>query len=188
MALTYAGRAIRPLTADDVMAMARHGILDEDERVELLHGVLTKVMAQHPPHAVVTRRLNTWLAPLLVAGAHEVSVQLPFVVPDRTSLPEPDIAVIERDDEVAHPATALLVIEVAASSLARDTEVKAPLYAEAGVPEYWVVDLTAWNARIYRDPKASGYASEQIVETDGMLAPVHLDIAPLSLRELLAGI
>src|SRR3712207_682706 len=100
MALTYEGRAIRPLTADDVMAMARHGIIHEDERVELLHGVLTKMMSQDPPHAVVTQRLNRWLAPLMAAGTHDVRVQLPIVVPDRTSLPEPDIAVIERDDDV----------------------------------------------------------------------------------------
>ncbi len=187
MAVTLEGLPIRSLTADDVMAMVDHGILGEDERVELLYGVLTEVSGSKPPHAVVIQRLNRWLAPLMVAGTHDVRVQLVMVVPDRTSLPVPDVVVIERSDVVAHPTTAPLVIEVAHTSHRVDMKLKVPLYASAGVPEYWVVDVKRGGARIFRDPVGDRYGSDVTVGRDAILTPAHVDAAPLALSELLAG-
>ena len=188
MAFALEDRPVRPLTADEVMAMVRAGILDGDERVELLHGVLTRMSPQDPPHSAPVQRLTTWLAPLLVAGSHGLRVQLPMRVPDRTSLPEPDIAVVERTSVVEHPSTALLVIEVAVSSLLTDTRIKPALYAAAGVAELWVLDVAGRRVECFTDPRADGYAARRTVEPPERLTPQAVDIEPLDLAGLLAGL
>ena len=188
MALTVEDRPVRPLTADEAMRMVELGIIGPDERVELLHGVLTRMSPQHPPHAVPTQRLTTWLAPLMVAGTHDVRVQLPLTVPDRTSLPEPDIAVVEHDEVIAHPSTALLVVEVAVSSLRIDTRIKPPLYAAAGVPELWVVDIPGGHVNVFTEPGAEGYARREHHAPPAALRPRALDVDPLDLRTLFAGL
>jgi Uma2 family endonuclease len=189
MALTVGDRDVRPLTADEVLRMVEFGILSEDEPVELLLGVLTAVRPQTEEHAAVLQRLLRWLAPLVVAGAHDVRMQMPLVVPDRTSLPEPDVAVVERDDSsLAHPTTALLVIEVAVSSLRTDTRVKPPLYAAAGVPELWVVEPQGRRVRVFGDPRDGSYAGELRAGPDDLLQPRAVDVAPLDLAELFAGL
>jgi hypothetical protein len=109
MPLTVGDRDVRPLTAVEVQRMVDAGILAEDERVELLHGVLTAVTPQSEAHVAVLQRLHRWLAPLVVAGRHDVRLQMPFVVPDGTSLPSPDAAVVERVDRLVHPTSARLV-------------------------------------------------------------------------------
>ncbi len=187
MALTVGDRTIRPITANEAMEMVGAGIVGADERVELLHGVLTRVSPQHAPHATVVQRLTRWLAPLLVRGTHDVRVQLPLRVPDPTSLPEPDLAVVERDDTViGHPTTAPLVIEVADSSLRVDMTVKPALYAAAGVPEYWIVDLSGRRVHILTRPTVGGYADEQLVADRAR--PGHVDPEPLELASLFAGL
>jgi Uma2 family endonuclease len=189
MALAVGDRAIRPLTAEEAMAMVAAGIIGEDDPVELLHGVLTAVSPQHAPHATVTQRLTTWLAPLMVAGTHDVRVQLPFLVPDPTSLPEPDIAVVERDDgTIDHPREALLIVEVADSSMRVDTTIKSALYADAGVPEYWVVDVNARRILVHRDPADGGYATRSAHGSGEQVRPAALDVAPLEITALLRGL
>ena len=113
MGFTLEDRAIRPITADEAIRMSAAGILPDDERVELLHGVFVPVDEHTLQHAETIVRLTRRLAPLVVAGRHDVRVQLPQRVPDPTSLPQPDIAVVERDHRPTdHPRTALLVVEV----------------------------------------------------------------------------
>lgn len=188
MALTYGDRDVRPLSADEVLRMVEAGILDEGPRFELLRGVLTEVSPQNERHAAVVQRLVRWLAPLVVAGTHDARAQLPLRVPDRTSLPEPDIAVVERDEtSIAHPSSALLVIEVAVSSLRLDTTIKPPLYAAAGVPEVWVVDVEGRLVRCFSEPSARGYRGERVVR-DGWLSPLAVDVPQLEVGSLLAGL
>src|SRR3954465_6434266 len=92
MAFVLGDRPVRPLTADDVTRMVDAGILLEDERVELLHGLLWTKAMKSPEHV----RLATLLLRRLVEGTRaEVRAEAPLIVPDRTSLPEPDIAVVE---------------------------------------------------------------------------------------------
>lgn len=187
MALVVGDRPVRPLTADEAMRMVEAGILGADERVELLHGVLTEVSPQSPEHVEIIQRLARWLGaavPRLV-----VRLQFPLIVPDRTSLPEPDIAVVEPGDYLrAHPDGALLVIEVAFSSLATDTKIKPELYAAAGVPDYWVVDIEAKRVRVFREPRAEGYASEALLGPEGFAEPLRVGVPPLDLAELFRGL
>jgi Uma2 family endonuclease len=186
MAFVVGDRPVRPLTADDVMRMVDAGILSEDERVELLHGALVEVSPPSPEHAAVKARLVEWL---FAPERYAVRTEDALVVPDRTSLPEPDIAVVERGEYLhAHPATAHLVIEIAIASRTIDTKVKPPLYAAGGVPEYWVVDVPARRLRVFREPRADGYGSETIVGPEGRLEPLAVDVAPLDLGELFRGL
>jgi Uma2 family endonuclease len=189
MALTVGDREVRPLTADEVLRMVDAGILGEDERVELLHGVLTAVIPQSETHVAVLQRLQRWLAPLIVAGRHDVRVQMPLRVPDVRSLPEPDLAVVRRDDaSLAHPASAVLVVEVALSSRRTDVEVKPSLYAAAGVPEYWVVDVPERRVERFTGPGPAAYATRATLAARGALAPLALEAAPVDLDALLSGL
>ena len=187
MALTVGDRPVRPLTQDEVVRMVELGILDEHEPVELLHGVLTAVSAKTPEHEAVKVRLVRWLAAGAAAGTFDLRIAGPVAVPDRTSLPEPDFAVVERDDAIVQPATAMLVVEVAVSSLRVDTTIKPDLYAAAGVPEYWVVDAGERRLRVYADPGPGGYATMRTV-SDGTLTPTAFEADPLDVAALLAGL
>jgi Uma2 family endonuclease len=180
MAFTLAERAVRPLTADEVMRMVEAGILSEDEPVELLHGALTEKAVKSPEHEEIKTRLLEWLR----AGASErIRVEGAFVVPDRTSMPEPDIAVVPlRDYRHAHPSEALLVIEVAVTSLGTDTQIKPALFAAARVPEYWVVDVPAKRVLVHRGPGPDGYAIQSLAgET---VQPLALEVPPLRVAGL----
>jgi len=147
----------RPLRRCEYDRLVELGVF-EGERIELLEGVLVAMTPQNAPHSGSIQRLNSILVPRL-AGRAEVRVQLALAVSD-DSEPEPDIAVVRpgrRFDE--HPSTALLVIEVADASLRKDRGIKAALYARAGVPEYWIVDLPARVLEVHRDPQGDAYAT-----------------------------
>ena len=145
----------RLLTVEEFHRMASAGIFDEDERVELLEGVIVAMTPQSAPHA---RRIQ-WLTRFLVrtlGDEYAVRPQLPLTLGERNE-PEPDLAVVRTDatSEDRHPQTAVLVVEVAGDSLRRDRRVKAALYARSGVPEYWIVNLEARVVEVLSDPDAT---------------------------------
>jgi Uma2 family endonuclease len=105
-----------------------------------------------------------------------------------TSEPQPDLAVIEADaPRPYHPGTAALVIEVSVSSPRRDLRQKPILYACAGVPLYWVVDLDGSRAVIHSEPGSEGYARVETCGADGELAAPELGIAPIRVADVLAA-
>jgi len=143
-------------------------ILGEDEHVELIGGFLVAMTPQGISHARVIGRLNR----LLVRAVGEdllVRPQLPLTFAD--SEPEPDLAVVRADEAQSgdhHPRTALLVVEVAGDSLRFDRGPKAALYARAGIPEYWIVNLEASAVETRRDPDpAAGTYQNTMVVTSG---------------------
>lgn len=189
MALTFGDRSVRPLTADEVLRMVDSGILADDEPVELLHGLLTAVSPKSPGHSEVQGRLVDWLAPAVAGGRCRVRVEAPIVVPDRTSLPEPDVAVTEPEGYPdAHPTGALLVIEVAVTSQRVDTRVKPALFAAAGVAEYWVIDVPARAVRTFAEPDGDVYTVLGTVGPNGTLTPRAVDVDPLDVHALLVGL
>jgi Uma2 family endonuclease len=187
MALTVGDRPIRLLTADEVVRMVEAGILGEDDSVELLEGLLTEVSPKSPEHGTVIARLVRWLVTSDPDERYEIRSEHPFAVPDRRSLPEPDVAVIERGGAPGHPTAALLVVEVAVSSLATDVHVKSPLYATAAVPEHWVVDVPGRRVLLFDHPAAGRYRRERAVRS-GSVRPRSIDVAPLQLTGLFAGL
>lgn len=144
----------RLFTVEEYYRMAEAGVLDEDERTELLDGVIVRVAAQSVKHAKVIGRLTGLLSKMLPRERFTVRVQLPLRL-STMSEPEPDFAVVPReaeDREDSHPTTAPLVLEVAYSSSRRDRKVKVRLYAQALVSEYVIVDVAKQTFGIYRDP------------------------------------
>lgn len=129
----------RPIRRDEWEKMARLGLF-EGERVELLYGVIVAMSPKGTPHESAIQRLNRLFIKALDDRA-TIRVQSSFAASDR-SQPEPDVAVVPtgayRDD---HPAQAFLVVEVSDSSLPVDRKIKAQLYAESNVPEYWIVNV-----------------------------------------------
>src|SRR5262249_52378201 len=124
-------------------AMIQHGILGPEDRVELIHGWLVPKMTKNPPHTVSTGLVLDALNRAAPLGWH-VRVQEPVTF--AVSEPEPDNVLARgarRDYASRHPGPAEvgLVVEVADTSLDYDRDVKKPLYASAGVPVYWIVNL-----------------------------------------------
>lgn len=118
------------------------GIIAPDDRVELLDGLIVSMAAQSAPHAATVYRVEHALLGKL-GFQTVVRVQMTFLAGD-TSVPEPDIAVVSgnADDYFeCHPRTALLIVEVAHSSVIQDRLTKAAIYARAGIPCYWIVNL-----------------------------------------------
>lgn len=145
----------RPLRRVEYERLAELGFFG-DERVELLHGVMVSRGPQGSRHAWVVQRLTNLLVRAL-AGRADVRPQLPLAASD-DSEPEPDLAVVPLGTTPdAHPASALLVIEVADSSLRKDRLIKSRIYAAASVLEYWVVDLEGGELEVYTAPDHGEY-------------------------------
>jgi Uma2 family endonuclease len=135
--------------------------LFEAQRVELIAGKIYDRSPISPKHASTVKRLANLLRAML-GEAYLLSVQDPVLINDYSE-PEPDLATLRhRDDFYAesHPAPQdiLLIIEVADSSLEKDRALKLPLYAEAGIPELWIVNLPGQQLERYWAPSARGYS------------------------------
>jgi Uma2 family endonuclease len=129
----------RPLRRREYERLVDAGAF-ENERIELLYGVLLRMSPHGPPHDATIEQL-TELFVGIFRGRARVRVQSAFAASDESE-PEPDIAIVPLGDySREHPTKAHLIVEVAASSLPVDRGVKARLYAECGVPEYWVVNV-----------------------------------------------
>jgi Uma2 family endonuclease len=153
--------------------MVSLGFFEEDEKIELLRGVIVEMSPEGTPHAGVLERLLMLLAPQVVGWA-SVRVQSPFAA-SADSQPEPDLAVVlPGSRRLDHPGTALLLVEVAWSSLRKDRQVKTGIYAEAGVPEYWVVNLREGVVEVFRDPSSEGYRERTSWGPGSVLEPVAL--------------
>lgn len=148
---------IRALTVTDVYTMLEAGILSEDDHVELLDGVLVEMSPQGPPHAYALRELTMLGAPVAAAAGLRLTIQGPLDVGSPVTLPEPDFAIVPATPIDRHPSGALLVAEMGNTSLAMDLGPKARIYAEAGVPEYWVLDVKRREVVVHREPAGSSY-------------------------------
>lgn len=144
---------IRPLKRAEYERLAEWGAFDR-ERVELIRGLVVRMSPRTPEHDWAVTQLHERLL-LALRGRAVVRSQAAIVAADE-SKPEPDIQVLPPGDyRYAHPDRALLLVEVAHTSLEYDRTVKAELYAEGGVPEYWIVDLVNRVVEI-RDRIANG--------------------------------
>ena len=156
---------VHPLTVDDLAAMVDAGILGEDDRVELLDGVLVEMSPQGPSHLEAITRLIMLVVPLAAAAGMRVTPQCPLNVESPISQPEPDLAVVPVGDWDTYPAKAQLVIEVSVTSRKVDVGRKAAIYAASGIPEYWVLDLADRRLVVHRAPVEDRY-TEVAVLTD----------------------
>ena len=169
------------------------GVLQEDEHVELLDGLLVVREPQGSRHNAGIRRVIAALQSAL-GETWQIDSQLAIALDD-DSEPEPDIAVVPRDPgsyRDAHPSHPVLIVEVAESSYRFDRTYKAGLYARAGVPEYWIVDVARSVLEVHRQPGASSEAAHgwryAIVETlrpPATVTPLIAPAAPIRAADLL---
>lgn len=173
--------SIRRLSRGEYYALARAGAF-EGERVELLGGFVIAMSPQNRRHALAIQQLTRWFVQRAPADIG-VRPQLPLCLgPDDE--PEPDLALTAVTFEGEHPSTAMLIVEVADSSLRRD-RLKASLYAAAGVREYWIVNLEDDVVEVMRTPTSSGYAHREVVAADGAIEPECLPATSLAIAEIL---
>src|SRR5688572_616760 len=161
---------IRPLFRDEYDKLAALGAF-EDERLELLEGVLVEMSPPGPPHASSVDKLTMLLVPAVV-GRAIVRVQGPFAA-ENISEPEPDLMLMPLGDYTSgHPEHALLVIEVSESSLREDRGVKQRIYARNGTQDYWIINLVERVVEVYRKPQGERYASVQRFATGESITPL----------------
>jgi Uma2 family endonuclease len=179
----------RRFTREEYYRMAEVGILGERDRVELIQGEIVQMSPPGRHHRAFVNNLNRLLSRRLPEHA-VVSVQNPLPLSDDTE-PQPDLAVL-RGREVSYKEReawaedALLVIEVAETSLAYDRSTKLRLYAEAGIPEYWVVDCTAETVEVHRSPSPNGYREVSLVTGEATLRLQAFPDVELSTTDIFA--
>jgi len=154
---------VHRMSVEDYHRAGETGLLSEE--VELLRGIVVTKMAKSPLHELVAQKLMERLLAQVPKG-FSVRPERPLTL--RDSEPEPDVSVVrgKPDDwAAAHPSTAHLVVEVAITSAALD-ESKGEIYAEAGIPEYWLVRPEHRAVDVYHEPTRDGYLSKRTL-TDG---------------------
>lgn len=157
----------RPFNVDDYYRMAEAGILTEDDRVELIEGEVIKMSPIGSRHAACVDRLNS-LFSRFAGQTAIVRVQNPIRIDDYSE-PQPDVSLRKPRADFyaeAHPTAddILLVIEVADTSVEYDRHVKVPLYAQVGIPEVWLVNLSEDLIEIYTDAANGSYKNVRRVK------------------------
>jgi Uma2 family endonuclease len=174
-------RAALPITVDQYHRLGEAGIIGQN--TELLRGIILEKMIKSPQHTWIVQWLARRLGERLPAGVH-LRQEQPLTLAD--SEPEPDIAIVSGtpdDFRHEHPSTAVLVIEVAISSVEVDHE-KAQLYAAAGVNEYWLILPGRRVAEVHTNPSDSGYDRRQSYTDQETVFPQDLPACTVELNRI----
>jgi len=168
--------------------MGEAGVFLEDDRVELIEGEILKMSPIGSRHAATVKRLNGQLNRLLGDRAI-VSVQDPILLND-FSEPQPDIAILRRRDDFyaqAHPTAedALLIIEIADTSIEYDHDIKLPAYARSAVPEVWIVDLPAGTVVVHADLANGVYRTVSTYQRGNSITPLHFPDLSIEVASIL---
>jgi Uma2 family endonuclease len=179
---------LRLWTVEEYHRMAETGILDFSERVELLEGKIIWMSAKGTAHRSAVGRTDRLLQSLLSNRAY-ISIQDPITLNNRSE-PEPDIAVVQIDpldyaDHHPTPSEVYLIIEVADSSLKFDCETKGKAYAQAGIFDYWVLDVLNRELYVFREPSKDGYQSKIILREDKTISPLQFPDIQIQVLEML---
>ena len=180
----------RLFTNAEYHAMGDAGVLAPDERVQLVAGEIVVMSPMGSRHAAAVSWMNeAFYASGQLGGRAIVWVQCPLVIPD-FSEPEPDLALLRhRDDRYAlahpRPEDMLLLVEVADSTLAYDRRVKLPLYAAAGVPESWLMNLREDVIEAHTDPSLDGYRTVQRYRAGDSIAPAAFPELVITVSQLI---
>ena len=176
----------KPWARSDYQRMVEVGILGPGDRVELLEGEIVEMSPEKSRHAACVDLALEALRPAFASG-YTIRVQHPLALSDESE-PEPDLAVVvgsPRDYANAHPTSAALVVEVADSSLDYDRRRKSRVYARAGIPEYWIVNLVDMRVEVLRQPSAGSYLAEHVVAREGRVSPVAAPTHSVLVSDLL---
>ena len=156
-------------SSERYLELISSGTLGPSDKVELINGIITAMSPAGPEHDYTIMQLTELLMPVI--PAYRLLIQSTINLGEGQVF-DPDLAVIKRRGEDAYkhkhagPDDILLIIEVAASSMKRDAKVKMPIYAIAGIPEYWIADIENQSLIVHRDPQEATYASIQTIQGD----------------------
>ena len=181
--------ARRLFTRDEYARMVEVGIIKDTDRVELIRGEIVEMTKPGSRHIAFVNNLTALLV-VRLAGRAIVSVQNPVALSE-LSEPQPDLAICRRRDvpyKEREPwgEDTLLLIEVSDTSIRYDRTTKLGLYAETGIPEYWVVDCTTESIDVHRAPHADGYPDVTRVPGASTVSPQAFPDVILSLAEIFA--
>jgi Uma2 family endonuclease len=179
---------LRLWTVAEYHRMAEAGILEHGERVELLEGKIIWMSAKGTAHSSAVRRTYKLLERGLGSFAC-ISSQDPITLNDKSE-PEPDISVVKIDpldyaDHHPTPSEVYLIIEVADSSLKFDCETKGKAYSEAGISDYWVLDVVERQLYVFREPTSQGYQSQVVLDADGVICPLEFPDLQINIQQML---
>jgi Uma2 family endonuclease len=178
------------LTVAEYDRMVEKGAFEElTQKIELINGEIQAMNPAGPMHDDYIRFLTRWSVLATDPQAIVVSVQSGLSIPDQSSRPEPDIAWINAGRYLTgHPTAsdAVLLIEVSYSSLKSDQQDKEQLYARAGIPEYWIVDIVGEQIYVHRDPVSEAYTSITVAKPGDSIFPSSRSGGQLVLSELFA--
>jgi Uma2 family endonuclease len=166
-------------TVDQYKRMGDAGILTDDDRVELVEGLLYRKPMKKGPHSIACRETSSALTRIVPAEGYFVTREDPVDIPGRAGMPEPDISVVRgrsRDytDQPGAGDVPLLVEVADKGLLAFDRGEKLGSYAGGGIPVYWIVNLVERQVEVYTDPGPGGYASREDFKP-GQQIPVIID-------------
>jgi Uma2 family endonuclease len=181
--------AQKRFTVHEFDCMAEAAIFDENERVELIDGAIIRMNPIGDRHATAVEKLTNLLAPLMASGVASLNVHNPVAL-GRFSEPYPDLALLYpppggRRHGRPTVADVILLIEVSDTTLGYDRTTKVPLYARAGVPEMWIVDVGGEHVFVYRAPSVDGYAETQTLRRGERVSPQAFPELVLSVNEIL---
>jgi Uma2 family endonuclease len=182
---------IRPRrwTREEYYRAADLGLFGPEERLELLDGeIYAKMSPRKPLHTTAVGHAGDVLARLFGPGFH-CRTEQPLVLND-LSEPEPDIVIVpgarfDYQTEHPHAPAALLVVEVADTSLRFDRSRKREAYARAGIPDYWILSLRKRQLELHRDPTGSRYRSVTILSEEDTVTPLAAPHTTLRVSDLL---
>lgn len=171
-------------TLDQYERMVEAGAFDGRfrQRVEFIRGEIREMNPIGSYHAQVLNDLTDWSYEVAPRKEIAIRVQTTLRIPALNSAPEPDLLWVRRRNysrQHPEPDDVLLLVEVADSSLAEDRGEKLILYAEAGITDYWVVNLVDHTIEVYRQPRGTTYLSHDVVASGGEVRPLCLSQASL---------
>lgn len=177
------------LTIEEIDRMIARGEFDgpNAKRVELIRGELREMSPIGTEHVETVTWLQEWSHDIVDRKKIKVFIQNPIEIPELATMPHPDVVWLQRKRFLRRRPRVpdvMLLIEVADTSLAYDTRVKAQLYAEAGVRDYWVVDLPNRKLHVYRDPSKTGFQSHEVHEGDARVPLLMIPEIVLAVNEL----
>lgn len=177
---------IRLISSAEYHRMAEVGILAADEQVELIAGQIVRKMPKGPAHSAVCKLVEKILERKL-SDRVIVRMQDPIQLDDYSE-PEPDIAVVypRGDFYMEHhptPEDVYLVVEVSDSTVQQDLGTKASLYAQAGITDYWVLNVAARQLHVFREPLAGEYQRQTILKSQQSISPLAFANCSISVSE-----
>jgi len=177
---------LRRFSTEDYLQMIEAGVLGPEDHVELIGGIIVDMPPAGPPHnhflLMANRRFSSLHDQFFIA------IQGTLVVAEG-EVYDPDFMLLKENSEqyrskLPAPSDVQLLIEASDSTLRRDQQVKLPVYAKAGIREYWIADVEAKRLLVHRDPEGANYQSIATYSGDDVVSPLAAPDFSLAVRSL----